>query len=187
MEWILSLDPRLVTVAQFVSQSLFATMSAVVTLVALNIGYRNNFGWKPIILSRQPYMADLKKGPGMGAGVSFEVWNRQKYPIVLRQMRVTFGELKLVEALGQAKDNGWLVTAGGKIVHRYEQTQLEPNKHESFSVLVRFEPDGPYEDFPGVESKIEVQVFDPKKNKTYLLTKVDKPLPKGSLKYPLDW
>src|SRR5471032_139503 len=76
-----------------VGSILFGISGAIAAWLAFRLNYRNNFGQKPLL---------LLKTHGGTAGhqwaemhCTFEVWNRRKYPVVVREMQVTFGEAKI--------------------------------------------------------------------------------------------
>jgi hypothetical protein len=62
---------------QWIAPTAPAVASVIVAVVALAFNYRQNRGWKPVILVLQcgfdqPF-----------ASIEFEVWNRRKYPVVI--------------------------------------------------------------------------------------------------------
>lgn len=160
-----------VPVAQFLSSTVFAIASGTIAYVAVRIGYRNAMGWKPVILANDPSMGELREPGGVFVGVYFEVWNRQKYPIVIRQMRVRLPGLHLLKTLPKMtpEDDGWLVTGGNSLLQRYGEITLDPNDHRKVVLHVQFDAMGNYEQWPPLFAVVKVQYFDPIRNKTLIL------------------
>jgi hypothetical protein len=58
-----------------------------VAIVAAIIAYRNNFGWKPLCLVKERnFMARGVEKTATHIRLSFELWNRRKYPIAIRMI-----------------------------------------------------------------------------------------------------
>lgn len=144
---------------QFASSTALTLASIAVGLIALNVGYRNNFGWKPIL---------LVKSYGIGSGHDwtevhciFEVWNRRKYPLVVREMQVSFGDLKVDrEARGAAAEGElWWATKEGTLI-THKSVSIEPTRHQEFEAV------GPVRSDAGAVTDVVVWVdlFDPRKN-----------------------
>lgn len=71
--------------------------SAVLASVALLFSYRQNIGWPPIAFLTA---SGLKAGNGKkSVTVTVELWNRRKYPVVVRQISMT--AMGLNQAIGE--------------------------------------------------------------------------------------
>ena len=67
----------------------FGLSSAAVAWLAFRMTWRNNFGWKPTILL---VTYGFRGGTGQNEMFcKFEIWNRRKYPVVVREVQVIFG------------------------------------------------------------------------------------------------
>ena len=160
---------------QFVSSTALTVMSITVSVVAATFGYRSLNGWKPVVLSSGARMGELKK-PGVFIGTTFEIWNRRKYAILVRQVQVDFGSFKLKEFVnvttGPSLDEEWHMSDSS--AKRWDDFFIEPNEHKRFDVDVKFEPSGDYLTWPEPQARIRVLFFDVKKNKHIVLEKVAK-------------
>jgi hypothetical protein len=83
------------TALQILSSIVFAFAGASIAAASLFIAYRNNFGWKPIVLITTYHVRGSSKFPEFEiVEVEFEFWNRRKYPIVVREIKVFFGAIE---------------------------------------------------------------------------------------------
>ena len=150
IEWILSTDSKIVSVFQLGSTLLLGLSNFVVTAVALIIGYRTNFGWKPVVLVTQQVVRDESDFTlGTQLAISFEVWNRWKYPIVLRWLIIRFRNEK---AQFDNVGTGWSWHDNGFSLWRDDSTRLEPNSFLKFDVSARFKVDADLFRLPDVSS-----------------------------------
>ena len=150
---------------QIVSSLVFSVASACLAILALWVAYRNNFGWAPIVLVLRKSAS--MEGDDRSIGAVFEVWNRRKYPIVVRQLDVHFNSVRVVESVqveGSTDKLTWQVSRDGGMFS-LPDVVLGPSAHE------RFEVEGRYVDtaldisdeLP--EVRVKASYFDPKKNK----------------------
>jgi hypothetical protein len=72
-----------------ISSIVFGISSATVALATLVMSYRHNFGRKPLLLVAQQVLS-TGDNDSVCLTVTFEVWNRQKYPVGLKFLFVTF-------------------------------------------------------------------------------------------------
>jgi hypothetical protein len=163
-EWLLSIDLRLVPVAQLAASTLLAVASLVVALVALHFAYRNNFGWKPLL---------LLKSHGGSAGsnwseisCTFEIWNRRKYPVVIREMQVLFGAAKIDFDTPnvEGEETDWWSTESGGLLH-LKTISLQPSQH------LEFEAAGPVRRGDGnpIDAEVWADLYDPRLNASVVL------------------
>src|SRR5262249_46876385 len=87
IEWFLSIDQRLVPFMQIAASSAVALMGLVVSIVVGWLGYRNNFGWKPVVLVTERTVAERHDLiDSVSVTMRLEVLNRRKYPLRLEWM-----------------------------------------------------------------------------------------------------
>lgn len=81
-------------ILQIVTNATLTIVGICVAVASVIVAYRNNFGWKPIVLitrwQRSPY-----KTSG-GGSIRLEVWNRQKYPVTVRQIFLEVEKVRIV-------------------------------------------------------------------------------------------
>jgi hypothetical protein len=138
--WVLLLQP-LASVA-------VALAGLVVAIVAAVVGYRNAFGWAPILFVKTQAVIPRKNPQGLGVSIAFEVWNRRKYPVVIRSM-----------------EKAWRITNANKAIVRQKDFVVPPGNHQSFSAFVRLSPKVEYSRLDPLEGQVRVLVFDPRKRK----------------------
>lgn len=137
-------------------QLLFAAGSIVVALVAVHFSYRSNNGWPPVILVLGHGVSRDTERAGTSASIRFEVWNRRKYPVVLRQMTIEFANLPILDGLEE-----WRTFQGEAFWS--ETKSIDPNKPEAFNARMYVEKlEGKLQKSPYA---ISISVFDPVKNK----------------------
>jgi len=141
---------------QWVSTTALTLASLTVSIVAAIIGYRNSRGWEPVLLLS---VDGLASGiPGASISVKFEIWNRRKYPIVIRFIEISLREHQLLnDERKQLQDweNWWIFH--NKVCHQ-ASTTVEPGKHESFRRGVLFKPP---QKFEGLTAVVACWYFDP--------------------------
>jgi hypothetical protein len=146
---------------QWIATTAIALASAAVGIVALIFNYRQNRGWEPIILVvSQNYGEDTW-------WIEFEVWNRRKYPIVVRFVEIKFGNVPLDKTPQAAGD--WYIFHN-KLCYRGPVT-LEPASRHHFEAGASFK-----EQTLGKSEtvRIDVYYFDPIANKRKKLTRKDR-------------
>jgi hypothetical protein len=150
---------------QLIAYSSLTLASVVVSVTSLVIGFRQNFGWKPILLytgrDEMPYVKEI-----LTLHTRFEVWNRRKYPINVRSAKITFAEGCLVYGHREYNYEGeWRVH--DEFIVCDKNARLEANSHmemESCAPLkTSLHPKNPD------VLKIELTYFDPIKNEEITL------------------
>jgi hypothetical protein len=154
-----------VSVLQLIAYVALTMASVTITAVSAMFGYRQNFGWKPIILITTYGMG--AKGGVVGeydAIIKFEVWNRRKYPIVVRSINVQYGGLAVVRQ-ESIRPGGWHHYRNGLVNN--PETRLEPNGHAAFEPMVKFKTTS----VDALDENIEIDVSftDPISNKAVRL------------------
>jgi hypothetical protein len=133
----------------------------VLTLAGVIVAYRSNFGWKPLALVTSH---GLRGGGGEPdvyyAIIRFEVWNRRKYPVVIRSMYVHFRTLKLLHRTHE-RVAGWVVFDDN--VYYPDETVLAPSAHEQFVIEAPF-PKRTVDDLRET-LRFRIWYFDPRSKK----------------------
>lgn len=160
IEWILKIDPKLVAFYQVVSSTAVAVAGFCVALAALIFGYRNNFGWKPVVLVRQRKVFDhSERGGKVTITVKFEIWNRRKYPIAINGVNVAFRNERSYECSGP-----WMGYDGGGKFWRDGDVAVEEAEHQRYEIEVT------YTGLSGEDYRdyyiIQVHYFDPRSNRS---------------------
>jgi hypothetical protein len=168
IEWLLGIDPKIVTLLQFGSSTLLAAAGSFVGIVALTVAYRNNFGWPPIVMV---VSYGMKSGSGpTEAYCKFDVWNRRKYSVAVGEIQVKFGSARISDEGADAEGAlvGWYVMDNGGLVSS-KKVILEPGRRYDFeaSGIVEGNRDPFFNDDKPVE--VWVDVFDPRLVKSVIL------------------
>jgi hypothetical protein len=150
-------------IAQFVAYVMLTLASVTVAVVSLAFAYRQNFGWSPIALSTGHGLAN--RAPDTehyDAVINFEIWNRRKYPVVVRSVVVKFSVVDIqCHVRGWKYPEQWHVQ-GRDVMHRGEIV-LEPSGHHKFEARAPFKR-RPLDDLadPVV---VELAIYDPRRNR----------------------
>ena len=144
-------------------------MSLVISTVAVIFTFRNNFGWGPLILVTSIGLSGVADGKKQyDALVSFEIWNRRKYPIALRSITVTFDRLDLLEKSDHR--GSWLKYRNSMISRTGEsiapQTCTMHELKAPFTTQSLDSLDAPF--------TVEAIIFDPRLKRTITLAVADK-------------
>jgi hypothetical protein len=81
MDWLLGVDPRAVTLMQFVASTAVSVASLVVAIIAIRFNYRSNFGARPMVSVVRAGGARAKDSADEYAVFTCRIQNRRKYPI----------------------------------------------------------------------------------------------------------
>lgn len=125
-----------ITFWQLVAYIMLTVASVTVALVSLVLAYRQHIGWKPIVIFTGHGVRGLPRFPNhYGAIIHFEVWNRQRYPVVIRSMSLIFEGLEIDPDLQDfTYDRQWIIS-GNKLVSLYKvQPTIAPTTHQSFKL-----------------------------------------------------
>ncbi len=151
---------------QLVSSASLTLMGLTVSIVAATFTYRNNFGWRPLALVTS---IGLSSGDGergtYNALVDVEVWNRRKYPLIVRGVSVKIEGLDLVEERKPGKREWYLYR--NKLMLDEEYT-IAPQTHEKHQASAPFNTTSL--DALRCPILVEVMIFDPRMNKTETVT-----------------
>ena len=158
-EW-LTVDVPTLQLLAYIS---LTAVNLVVAGSALFLSYRQSLGWKPIAFILSTGMISGPDDPGVYRGtIQIEVWNRRKYPIVIRGAEITVSSLKLLEPLTHRGKRPPWSRLGRSLLHRSDVV-LEPNSKHNIDVEYRF-PKRTLDDLDEVISW-RVWYFDPRRNR----------------------
>jgi hypothetical protein len=181
MDWVAQAFSAATAFLHLAGPAVLGVAGFVVALVALSINYRNSNGWKPLVLVKDWYLSELNDG--IRATVALEIWNRRRYPIVVRKVRVRVGTIRMacLEDVHKFPDNEpWHLINSGATLEVWKDRVIASSTLESLSVAARCKEEG---EFPqNVKVRVEVLVFDPKKNKHTVIERVT-----GSILDVPDW
>src|SRR5262249_22871031 len=123
---------RMEPTMQWVASTALTLASITVATVAAIFSYRQNYGWKPIllVLTHSFFGHDV-------AWVDFEFWNRRKYPLVVHGVEIKFGNVVLDQPPPTEGKAGDWSTWHNTLCQR-EHVRLEPASHHLFQPRVPF-------------------------------------------------
>lgn len=120
--------PPELAIAQFIASVALTLASITIATVSAVFAYRNNFGWEPIALATSIWLHGKSDGSKTYKGaVHFEIWNRRKYPIVVRRIRADFLDITIDEPPNRQYGKWYMTAAWG--MYREEHT-IPPQSHE---------------------------------------------------------
>lgn len=170
-----------VPLAQVISTAVLTVVGLCVALASLLVAYRNNFGWRPIIIIPGWGMRANptgKEGDGAPrpadydntAEIPIEVWNRRKYPVVVRHVVVSISEKVQFEVIAPLTGHreGWHMNSVSTSL--IEPVTVAPSSHHVFNCEVPFRTTS--YDAARARMDIAVSYFDPRKNKRYTLNEI---------------
>jgi len=148
-------------ILQLVAYTCLTAASVIVAIVSALFGYRQNFGWSPIV---------LVTSHGIGAGgehkdrfdalLDFEFWNRRKYPVQVAGVKVTIDTVEFIYEPAM-HERGW--SRVGDSFYSHPKARLEPGAHEGFMFSAPFKRVSL--DTLTANATVEITYFDPVKGK----------------------
>jgi hypothetical protein len=147
---------------QLVSSASLTLMGLTVSIVAATFTYRNNFGWRPIVLVTSIGLSSGDSELGTyNALVDVEVWNRRKYPLIIRGVSVKIDGLDLIDERTPGKRD-WHLYRNTLVLN--EEYTIAPQTREKHRASAPFER----RSLDEIKCPIivEVLIFDPRMNKT---------------------
>jgi hypothetical protein len=136
--------------------------SVTVAVTSAIIGYWQMFGWRPTL-----FITGIGSAGSDTALVTFEVWNRRKYPVAISAGSfIDFRTTKLAERPEQSGWSRWRNT----MTYYGEKIRLEPLSFQTFVVQADFEKSAGN----AIADKwlVEIQIFDPISNKEVTLSAI---------------
>lgn len=147
---------------ELISSASLTVMGLTVSVVAAVFTYRNNFGWAPLALITSIGLSSGRKYPGKyNATVDIEVWNRRKYPIIVRCISIKIVGLEIISDT-QNFDEWWLYSSS-ELISDNEHT-ISPQSHERREIVAPFAASSL--DALQCPIIVEVVLFDPRLNRT---------------------
>jgi hypothetical protein len=102
-------------------------------VIDASIGYWQIFGWQPAV-----FVTGIGSAKQNNAIVTFEVWNRRKYPIAVScGSSIDFGETKLIDCPEQ---DGW-IRWRNTMCYYGDKIMIEPLSFRKFVVQADFDVD----------------------------------------------
>lgn len=170
-----------VPLAQVVTTAILTVVGLCVAVASLLVAYRNNFGWRPIIIipgwgMRANPSSEKREGPSTPADydntveIPIEVWNRRKYPVVVRHIVVQISERVQFEVIAPPTGHreGWHMNS--ERTSLTDPVTVAPSSHHVFECKVPFRTTS--YDAMRAHMVITVSYFDPRKNKRYTLKEI---------------
>jgi hypothetical protein len=152
-----------VSIFQIMASLALTGMSLIVSGVSLYFGYRHNRGRKPAIV-----LVERARFSGAGPpslAVIFEVWNRHKYPIVIKEVDVQFDRFTFLappEIEADGNSVAWFLEEN-RTFESYHSVRLEPDAHHRLSLRAPYKEET--DDGKPENPSIDVLYFDPINNK----------------------
>lgn len=93
---------------QIVAYTSLTLSTIIVGVAALIFTYRNNFGWKPLCIVLSHGAGTPPSRQYIDATLHFEIWNRHKYPIALRELKIEYPFYWLTEGANTGLGSEWV-------------------------------------------------------------------------------
>ena len=152
-----------------IGASLFVGIAGfTLAVVSAKWNYRNNFGYAPtafISSDKLEAEEDFEETKQYFAVLRFEVWNRQKYPIFVRTMTLTFEDIQLLPVEDQQVNAPW--TVGNTYAQFMYEDTLDASKHYAHTLTIPFTaPSRRALNNVAALIHIRVEYFDPRLNRS---------------------
>lgn len=156
--------------AQFIAYVCLTITSVIVATVSLRFSYRQNFGWRPIMLISRyglegtPKAMEGKTGFDNMMTINFEVWNRHTYPIVISQAKVKIEQDILDHNKSKTTEHQrWYIGPKGECSY-LDRLVVKNGEHLEYVLRVPLKDGQSLDD---IDSKIHINVgyFDPRRDK----------------------
>ena len=129
LKWLAPYAPG----AQFFAYVFLTIASVTVAATQLFLAYRQNFGWRPLVLLADQFTGLINDGGApYTIGYMLEVWNRRRYPIVVRSILIdikTIEPLKLIRRTEPYVPEDWAVRGDSKL-YKLPNEVVEPASHK---------------------------------------------------------
>jgi len=151
---------------QLAASASLTLMGLTVSIVAAVFTYRNNFGWPPLVLITS---IGLSSGGGenrkYNALVGVEIWNRRKYPLIVRGVSASIEGLELIDDHTREDRIEWYIYRNS--INLDSDHAMDPQSHKRHKISA------PFETVPldaiNAPINVEVMFFDPRLNRTTTL------------------
>jgi hypothetical protein len=160
------MDPALaqwIPLLQIITNATLTLVGICIAVASLVIAYRNNFGWKPIALVGEYGISgvggDTKNYTAL---MDLEIWNRRKYPVSIRSIRLSFTDLEIKRPdAASTRGKDWYI--GHNYASHSTPHVLGPNMHEEHKIEIPFT--AKTLDLLKAPVRIEISYFDPRLDK----------------------
>lgn len=137
-----------------------AITSTVIAAVALLFTYRQNVGWKPVVLVSESSMRGVGGSQRFSFKVTVEFWNRRKYPVAIKAAQARISGVTVLDAT--AGELGRKDYIRKNQVHKQLDAPVEPHASHKIDFDVSFEDQSLDAMQPLFD--ISIKFFDPQKN-----------------------
>ena len=154
-------------VYQLIAYVSLTIASLTVALTSAVIGYWQIFGWQPTVFVTGIGVSRIAGGSAHMAKVTFEVWNRRKYPIAITPgSSIIFKTTEVAEGPGGGDWQKWRNT----MCYYGPKVRIEPLSHHEFVVDVPLKVN----DLAAIDDNWPVQIkyFDPTSSKEITISAV---------------
>lgn len=159
------MDPELVKWIPLLQVGTNAALTVVAIIIAatsLYVTYRNNFGWKPIVLITEIGIKGIGgEHKSFEATLGFEIWNRRKYPLTIREVVIQIDNLKTHNPPTE-KQGEWHYGMRGS-VGSMRASVIGPTSHEKRDMEIGFTT--PSLDSMNAPITVTVHYYDPRLDK----------------------
>lgn len=152
-----------VALVQLIAYTTLTAASVIVGSVSLFVAYRQNFGWPLFVLVSSHGLSGGKVKNYNGASLDIEVWNRRKYPILLRWIEVEFQVLAFdFDVKDWVYDPDWHISRNDLLIWANEKV-IDP------MAMFKLKPEAPFKirSLDTLADRVEVRVgyYDPRMRK----------------------
>lgn len=172
-EWLRSFLDSIVPyapVAQVVAYTTLTFTSLIVAMVSLRFSFRQNFGWKPILivathgLQGKPAKSGKESIFLTSATLVFEVWNRHTYPIVLDGIDVTFDQDFIDHnAHSTTDEQRWYIAPKGRCMY-LDRVVVKNGEHHQFTIDAPMKKGQSLDAIDG-PAFLKISYYDPRRNR----------------------
>lgn len=128
--------------------------------LAYRLNRRNNFGWSPMVIALS--WGGGSDRDGLFINIAFEVWNRRKYPIVIRSIELNYEGITLVPTENYVPGEWYVPRWRTSCIRRERAERIEPNSHVEISVRQTIEDVSSLDATISETPTISVRYFDPR-------------------------
>lgn len=168
-DWLFAVDEKSVAVMNFIASTALTFAGIVVGVVTIMIGHWASNGWRPVVLVRGGIVVEPEAGGFFITGVQFEVWNRRKYPMALRKLKVAYDKFQMhqVTVLPEADEeqHKWMLLGEKTCALKWCDDVIEPGGHASFVAGFTVTADMDYDAALKERAVVTALLYDPHRNR----------------------
>jgi hypothetical protein len=131
--------------------------SVIVAVTSATMGYLQNFGWEPHLYVTGIGVNSMGDDRNDNAIVTFEVWNRRKYPIAIVTGAIDFLKVKVIDS---GERDGWQQWRN-TMTYYGDKIKLEPMSFKEFQITADLDGASALPD----RWPVTIKYFDPVKGK----------------------